>query len=169
MKKINILKNNKDFNDIINTRNCRKDNNVVIYFRKNNLDIYRIGISAGTKLGNAVTRNHLKRQIRSICDIHKNKYAKSYDYIIIVDLKSWEIANSTDKERLISHELSHIEIDDKGVLKLCGHEIEDFYSEVDYNKDNPTWKRDLATITTALYDQEKELAKAAKPLKNKGV
>lgn len=92
-----------------------------------------------------------------------------YDYIIIVDLKSWEIANSTDKERLISHELSHIEIDDKGVLKLCGHEIEDFYSEVDYNKDNPTWKRDLATITTALYDQEKELAKAAKPLKNKGV
>lgn len=84
MKKINILKNNKDFNNIIGTRKCIKDNNIVIYFRKNNLNIYRIGISAGTKLGNAVVRNHLKRQVRSISDTHKNKYANGYDYIIIV-------------------------------------------------------------------------------------
>lgn len=110
MKKINILKNNKDFNDIINTRNCRKDNNVVIYFRKNNLDIYRIGISAGTKLGNAVTRNHLKRQIRSICDIHKNKYAKSYDYIIIVR-KSCLNINFSEISESIYNILTKIEME----------------------------------------------------------
>jgi len=85
-----------------------------------------------------------------------------YDYIIIVDLKAWEIANLSDKERLISHELQHVEIDDKGTPKLGGHDIEDFYSEVEHNKDKPTWKRDLATIATALYDQEKEMAKPVK-------
>lgn len=93
---------------------------------------------------------------------------EGYDYIIIVDLKAWEIANLADKERLISHELQHVEIDDKGTPKLGGHDIEDFYSEVENNKDNPTWKRDLATIAVALYDQEKEMAKTPKPTKNKG-
>lgn len=93
---------------------------------------------------------------------------EGYDYIIIVDLKAWEISNLVDKERLISHELQHVEIDDKGTPKLVGHDIEDFYSEVENNKDNPTWKRDLVTITVALYDQEKEMAKASKPTKNKG-
>ena len=108
MKKINILKNNKDFNSIISTRKSIKDNNVVIYFRKNNLNIYRIGISAGTKLGNAVVRNHLKRQIRTICDIHKNKYAKGYDYIIIVR-KSCLNINFSDISESIYNILTKIE------------------------------------------------------------
>lgn len=90
-----------------------------------------------------------------------------YDCIIIVDLKAWEIASLEDRVRLISHELQHIEIDDKGTLKLRGHEIEDFYTEIEKNKTNPEWKKNLATVILALYDQEKEMSKPVKT-KTKG-
>ncbi|MGN0973380.1 MAG: ribonuclease P protein component [Bacilli bacterium] len=85
MKKINIVKENKVFNDIINNSKCVKNNNLVLYYKKNeNNKYYRFGISVGKKIGKAVTRNKLKRQIRNIIDINKNYYENNKDYIIII-------------------------------------------------------------------------------------
>lgn len=85
MKKINIVKENKIFNEIINTSKCYKNRNYVIYYKinKNNKN-YRFGISVGKKIGKAVIRNKLKRQIRNIIDNHKKFYDFNKDYIIIV-------------------------------------------------------------------------------------
>ena len=80
-----------------------------------------------------------------------------YDYILIVDHKGWGVATPEDRVRIISHELQHIDLDESGTPKLRGHELEDFYTEVERNHLNPSWKRDLATIVVAMYDQEKEL------------
>ncbi len=90
-----------------------------------------------------------------------NVAVEGYDYILIVDRKAWELAKSADKARLISHEFKHVFIDDKGGCKIIGHEIEDFYSEIENNKDDPEWARKLATLTIDVYDQEKALAKQA--------
>ena len=43
---------------------------------------YKFGISASKKLGNAVNRNKIKRQVRSIID--KNDYQNNFNCIIIV-------------------------------------------------------------------------------------
>ena len=43
--------------------------------------------------------------------------------------------------------------------KIVGHEIEDFYSEVELNKDEPEWSRVLATLTRDVYEQEKLMLK----------
>jgi hypothetical protein len=92
----------------------------------------------------------------------KDKVAvEGYDYILIVDRKAWELASPKDKPRLIAHEFKHVFIDEKGSPKLVGHEIEDFYSEIENNKDDPEWARKLATLTLDVYDQEKALAKQA--------
>ena len=84
MKKINIVKENNDFSTIINKGKYVKDKNLVIYYMANDLNRARFGISVGTKVGKAHTRNKFKRQLRNIVDNYKFSYSKSKDYIIIV-------------------------------------------------------------------------------------
>ena len=79
-----------------------------------------------------------------------------YDYILIVNKKAWELASNTDMRRIISHELRHIFIDEKGGTKLVGHEIEDFYMEIKFNQDDPEWSRKLGTLVKDAYEQEKD-------------
>jgi len=87
---------------------------------------------------------------------------EGYDYILIVDHKAWELANEADRKRLISHELRHVFIDEKGSPKIVGHEIEDFYAEIKLNEDDPEWARKLVMVTGSVYEQEKEMAKQQK-------
>ena len=83
MKKINIVKDNKEFNRIIDTGKKLVGNYFIIYYKDNNLKYSRYGISVGTKLGNAVTRNKYKRKIRMIIT-ENNLYNYSKDIIILM-------------------------------------------------------------------------------------
>lgn len=44
----------------------------------------KFGIAIGKKVGNAVTRNKLKRQVRYIIDNNKNMFSKGFNYIIMI-------------------------------------------------------------------------------------
>jgi len=44
---------------------------------------FRLAISVGKKLGNAVTRNHIKRRIRAVITEHLADMDPKYDYFII--------------------------------------------------------------------------------------
>lgn len=99
MKKEDIVKNNREFNNIIQNGMYKKNNEFVIYYLDNELDHSRFGISVSKKIGNAVTRNYYKRIIRNICHKNKNLYSKGKDYIIIMRkgltlLKFDEVNNS---------------------------------------------------------------------------
>lgn len=82
--------------------------------------------------------------------------AEGYDYLVIVDSVVWEYAQPEDKKRLISHELNHVFIDEKGKLKLVGHDVEDFASEIKKNADNPGWASDLGDLARSIYEQEED-------------
>lgn len=82
MKKINILKNNLDFTRIIKSHKSFKYKDYIIYLEKNTTDVYKFGISVSKKLGNAVIRNKLKRQIKNIIDA--KHYENSFNCIIIL-------------------------------------------------------------------------------------
>ena len=84
MKKINVVKENKDFARIINNGKRYWNDAFSIYYDKNDYRKYRFGISVSKKLGNAVTRNKIKRQVRMIIDKYKNIYPNNQDYIIII-------------------------------------------------------------------------------------
>ena len=84
MKKIEIVKKEQDFNNII--LNGRKFGNKHYYFFyvENNLQRPRFGVTVGKKLGNAVIRNKYKRKVRALIDKNKNMFQKGFDYIIMV-------------------------------------------------------------------------------------
>ena len=82
MKKINIVKENNDYNRIIKENRPFKYKDYVIYIDKRETSVYRFGFSVGKKIGNAVVRNHIKRQIKEI--VSQNDYKNNFDCIIIV-------------------------------------------------------------------------------------
>lgn len=84
MRKLYVVKESKDFDNIIKNNNYNKNKSFVIYSINNDLKYNRYGISVSKKLGNAVFRNKYKRKIRSIIDNYKKDCNISKDYIIIL-------------------------------------------------------------------------------------
>ena len=77
-----------------------------------------------------------------------------YDYIIRLDKMLWNHIEDVDRTRLLRHELRHadVHIESDTPFKTRGHTVEDFYSEIEYNRDDPKWDLRLATLLTALYE-----------------
>ena len=91
MKKINIIKENKDFSKILKKKKFIKNKYYTIYYNDKKEVYYRFGLSVGKRISNkAVIRNKLKRRLKSIIDNNKNYYSKSKDYIIIMKEASLE-------------------------------------------------------------------------------
>jgi len=84
------------------------------------------------------------------------------DYLIDICDLVWGLANDVDKKRILSHELRHCFIDEKGNYKTVKHDIEDFYAEIKLNEDDPMWGQALSTVAVAKYEQLKAEEKANK-------
>lgn len=102
MKKINVVKSNLEFNNIMKTGKWFKNHYFVIYYKENELNKYRFGISVGKKICNAVNRNKLKRKVRNILDNNKNSYSNSKDYIIIIRKSCLLASYETLEENLVN-------------------------------------------------------------------
>ena len=85
-----------------------------------------------------------------------NDIPEGYDYIIVIDKVAWEYAHEDDRERVLSHELCHVFIDEKGKYKIVNHDIEDFLAEIKRNADKPNWGVELATLISSIYEQSEE-------------
>lgn len=83
MKKTYRVKRNIDFQSIIKQKKSVASRQFVLYYAKNDFNHYRAGVSVSKKLGKAVERNKIKRQVREmIYEIFENQ--ESSDYIVIV-------------------------------------------------------------------------------------
>lgn len=102
MKKKHIVKNTRDFENIINTGRCIKNKYFVIHHKPNDIPYDRFGISVSKKLGNAVFRNRYKRIIRSIVDNYKKIYINNEDYIIILRRDAIDKTYNLLKEELFA-------------------------------------------------------------------
>lgn len=56
---------------------------LALYCRRNHADENRVGITAGKKLGKAVTRNLLRRRLREIYRIHEGQFKPGYDLVVV--------------------------------------------------------------------------------------
>ena len=84
MRKLYVVKNERQFENIIKNGKVKKNKYYVIYSVDNSLPYDRFGIWVGKKIGNAVMRNTYKRKLRAIIDNYKKYYINHKDYIIIL-------------------------------------------------------------------------------------
>lgn len=104
MKKLYRIRKNEEFTRIIGEKHSIASANFVLYYSKTKQENCRVGISVSKKLGDAVDRNRIKRQvremIRSIIDFdNTNK-----DFIVIVRqpyLKNDYQTNLLDLEKIV--------------------------------------------------------------------
>lgn len=102
MKKINIIKSSREINSILNKKNSIKNKYFYIYKDINNLNRYRFAICVSKKIGNAVTRNKIKRQIKDIIDKSNLRFKYNEDYVIIVSREINKINYKEMKDNLIN-------------------------------------------------------------------
>ncbi len=82
MKKINIIKSNEEYNRIIKNIKPYKTKAFLIFIEKKEQEKYKFGFSISKKIGKAVTRNKIKRQLKNILD--QNSYENNFNCIIMV-------------------------------------------------------------------------------------
>lgn len=82
MNKDKILQKSADFSRIISNQQSYKNKYFSLYYKESDSTLY--GITVPKKVGKAVIRNKLKRQIKNIIS-HNEKYIQSsYNYVIII-------------------------------------------------------------------------------------
>lgn len=66
MRKSFRLLKSQDFKTVLDQRHCAgKNSSVSVFYASNNIQHARIGVSVSSKLGNAVTRVRVRRQLRA--------------------------------------------------------------------------------------------------------
>ena len=84
MKKDYRIKKSDEIELVMKKGNSCANRTFIVYKYKNTaVEKYRVAISAPKKLGNAVTRNKVKRQMRAILQQHDNNLKNGHDYFII--------------------------------------------------------------------------------------
>ena len=84
MKVINRIKESKDFGITINNGKSYRLPSFLVFVNKNEFGYTRVGLSVSRKLGCAVVRNRVKRQVRAMCDSSIDYNARGLDIVIIV-------------------------------------------------------------------------------------
>ena len=85
----NRIKKYSEFQKVIEADNVKKTSFFVSYRLNNELGYSRFGISVPKKIGNAVIRNKIKRQVRAAIGQSTN-FEESVDIVLIVR-KTYEI------------------------------------------------------------------------------
>ena len=97
MNKEKILRKSEDFSTIISNQQYFKNKYFSLYYKESNNTLY--GITVPKKVGKAVIRNKLKRQVKNIISNNEKYIQHNYNYVIIIK----EPALKLDYEGLISN------------------------------------------------------------------
>lgn len=100
MKVINRIKESKDFAKAIRNGKTYHSECFRVHTYKTNNNLVRVGISVSNKLGNAVVRVRVKRQIRAMCRELINFDSNSLDIVIITKANFLEKTFNDNKEVL---------------------------------------------------------------------
>lgn len=63
---------------------------LVVYARRNGTRGNRLGLTASTKVGNAVTRNRIRRRLREIYRLHEGEFHAGFDVVVVARARAAE-------------------------------------------------------------------------------
>lgn len=113
MKKSFRVKREKDFKAIFKDGTSFANRKFVVYQLENQQNHFRVGLSVGKKLGNAVTRNQIKRRIRHILQSVKGSLVEHVDFVVIAR-KGVETLEYAEMEKNLLHVLKLSKIYQEG-------------------------------------------------------
>ncbi|KYZ75713.1 hypothetical protein AXX12_10920 [Anaerosporomusa subterranea] len=99
LKKSDKLRKNKSFQAVYKGGKSVSNRLLVLYMLPNQSNSNKIGFAAGKKLGNAVVRNRVKRMMREVFRLNRDKLPHGYDFILVgrkpvVEVKTQEVASA---------------------------------------------------------------------------
>lgn len=90
MKKTISIKKNEDFRNIYSTGKSYANKNLVMYMKKNDFGINRLGISVSKKVGNSVIRHRISRLIRESYRLNEEKILEGLDIVVVARMGAKE-------------------------------------------------------------------------------
>ena len=93
------IRKNMEFKEIYKYGKNYWNKNLILYIRKNNLEETRVGFTISKKMGNAVTRNKIRRRMKEAYRLNFYNVKEGYDLIFIpkkhiIDISYGELENS---------------------------------------------------------------------------
>ena len=88
MNKKYTVKKNSDFHRIYSKGKSAVTPFLVVYCRKNRLNVNRTGYTVSAKLGHAVVRNRVRRRLREVYRLTSPFLSTGYDFIIVARSKA---------------------------------------------------------------------------------
>lgn len=84
MNKRQRIKKDKEFQQVFKNRKSFANRQFVVYtYRKEQQVVFRVGLSVSKKIGNAVTRNRIKRYLRQSFLEMKDELQNDMDYVVV--------------------------------------------------------------------------------------
>ena len=83
MKHTVSLKQNHEFRRLYGKGKSAVSPYFAVYCRRTGRPYSRLGITAGTKLGNAVKRNRARRRIRELYRTNEDRLSPGYDIVVV--------------------------------------------------------------------------------------
>lgn len=101
MKKEYRIKKNKEFQAVFKNGQSFANRQFVVYVMDQPEQLhFRVGLSVGKKIGNAVTRNRIKRLIRQVIFEFAPELNQNKDYVIIARMPAADMAYEEVKKSL---------------------------------------------------------------------
>ena len=88
-----IVKENSDFQKIYRCGRSLANKNMVMYYCKAFHPSHKVAFAAGKKLGNAVTRNRVKRLLREVYRLHRHEIKDDYCLLLVGRAAAFEFAD----------------------------------------------------------------------------
>ncbi|NCB51301.1 MAG: ribonuclease P protein component [Clostridia bacterium] len=82
------LKKNYEFRRLYQRGKSLAARDLVVYFRKNGGRENRLGITVSNKIGNAVTRNRIRRRMREIYRLNETRFLGGIDIVVVARVRS---------------------------------------------------------------------------------
>lgn len=101
MRKSFRVKSEQDFSAVFHRGASKANRQFVVYQLEKQQNHFRVGISVGKKIGNAVERNAVKRKIRQAIFELKPFLQANVDFIIIARKPSAQMSTAEVKKSLI--------------------------------------------------------------------
>lgn len=83
MKYSEALKDNEDFKEVYRTGKSFANKYLIMYVKRNETEMNRLGISVSKKVGNSVVRHRITRLIRESYRLSEDSFLSGFDIIVV--------------------------------------------------------------------------------------